>query len=239
VNMDSPALSAVYFHEKIVTNRMDDRKSLTSRAAFGKFDRKTKMVERTMISNKDEMVKTSILQAAERVFQKWGLNKTTMEDIAREAGKGKSTLYYYYQSKEEIFHEVVTRQLDFLMAKAKEATLETVSAKEKIKKYIVALMNEIKKYAIVYSIARREIKGNQRLLDEVRKTFQDREESVIREILKNGIRTKEFSFIRKNELDSATKAIVGIIHALVLYIGLENDDLRQIDIAAKLIANGM
>ena len=56
---------------------------------------------------KDDLVKAEILKAAERVFQKWGSNKTTMEDIAREAGKGKSTLYYYYQSKEEIFDAVV------------------------------------------------------------------------------------------------------------------------------------
>lgn len=44
--------------------------------------------------NKDDLVKTSFLQAAEKLFQRWGINKTTMEDIAREAGKGKSTLYY-------------------------------------------------------------------------------------------------------------------------------------------------
>jgi AcrR family transcriptional regulator len=190
-------------------------------------------------NNKDEMVKAAILEAAERVFQKWGLNKTTMEDIAGEAGKGKSTLYYYYKSKEEIFDAVVTKQLNYLLLKAKESTFEAESAKEKIKKYIVALMNEIKNYAIVYSIARREIKGNQKLLEKVRKTFQDKEESFIREILTNGIQKKEFSFIGKKDLDSATKAIVGMIHALELYLGLENDDIRQIDIAAKFITNGM
>ncbi len=192
-----------------------------------------------MEPNKDEIVKAAILQAAERVFQKWGLNKTTMEDIAHEAGKGKSTLYYYYKSKEKIFDAVVTRQLDYLLSKAKEATLEADSAKEKIKKYIVALMIEIKNYAIIYSIARREIKGNQKLLDKVRITFQDKEESFIREILMKGIQSKEFNFIGENELDTATKAIVGIIHALELYLGIENDDIRQIDITAKWITNGM
>jgi AcrR family transcriptional regulator len=43
-----------------------------------------------MANMKDGDVKNSILEAAKRVFQKWGLNKTTMEDIAHEAGKGKS-----------------------------------------------------------------------------------------------------------------------------------------------------
>jgi AcrR family transcriptional regulator len=197
------------------------------------------MVEKSMYQKNDENVKAEILQAAERVFQKWGLNKTTMEDIAHEAGKGKSTLYYYYKSKEEIFDVVVMRQLDYVLSKAKAATVDAVSAKEKIKKYIIALMIEIKNCAIVFSIARREIKGNQEFLDKIRKAFQDKEESFIREILIIGIQSEEFSFICESELDAATKATVGIIHALELYFGLENDDIRQIDIAAKLITNGM
>jgi len=192
-----------------------------------------------MNKKNDELVKDEILRAAERVFQRWGLNKATMEDIASEAGKGKSTLYYYYQSKEEIFDRVVTRQLDILISKAKEATLDAVSAKEKIKKYIVAVMIEIKNYTIIYSIARREIKGNQKLVDEIRRTFQDKEESFIRNILMDGIQSNEFSFIDKKDLEAATKAIVGMVHALELYFGLESDDIRQVDIAAKLITYGL
>ena len=52
--------------------------------------------------HKDDIIRADILRAAEALFQKWGLKKTTMEDIAKEAGKGKSTLYYYFKSKAEI-----------------------------------------------------------------------------------------------------------------------------------------
>ena len=52
--------------------------------------------------NKDEIIKAKILEGADKLFQKYGLGKTTMEDIAKDAGKGKSTLYYYFKSKEEI-----------------------------------------------------------------------------------------------------------------------------------------
>jgi AcrR family transcriptional regulator len=190
-------------------------------------------------NNKDEMVKAAILQAAERVFQKWGLNKTTMEDIAHEAGKGKSTLYYYFKSKEEIFDAVVTMEIDHILLKARESTQEATSAKEKIKKYIVSSISEMKNYAIIYSVARREIKGNQRIFDKVREVFKYKDEIFIREILGLGIQRKEFAFIDDNELNTAVKATVGIIHALEVYLLLENDDIGQIDIAAKLIANGI
>jgi AcrR family transcriptional regulator len=189
--------------------------------------------------NKDEKAKTEILQAAERVFRKWGLNKTTMEDIAGEAGKGKSTLYYYYASKEAIFDAVVIMELDVLLLNAKNATLETDSAKEKIKRYIVALMIGLKNYVILYSIVRRELRANQKMLDKLSRILQDKEEAFVREILTAGIQSKEFNFIDESELNAATKAVVGIIHALELHFGLETDDIHQIEIAARLIANGI
>jgi AcrR family transcriptional regulator len=48
-----------------------------------------------------------IMEAAHLLFQRFGYKKTTMEDIAREAGKGKSSLYYYFKTKEEIFRETM------------------------------------------------------------------------------------------------------------------------------------
>lgn len=60
---------------------------------------------------KDDIVKADILKAAEKLFQQFGLRKTTMEDIAKAMGKGKSTLYYYYNNKEEIFDAVVMKEM--------------------------------------------------------------------------------------------------------------------------------
>ena len=71
------------------------------------------------IVNKDEEVKKEIIEAAKVVFQKWGLKKTTMEDIAKEAGKGKSTLYYYFKSKEEIFEMLAKAEINNILYKSK------------------------------------------------------------------------------------------------------------------------
>ncbi|OYW78704.1 MAG: TetR family transcriptional regulator, partial [Sphingobacteriia bacterium 32-37-4] len=45
---------------------------------------------------KEEIFKEDIIREAQKLFQAYGLKKTTMEDIAKALGKGKSTLYYYY-----------------------------------------------------------------------------------------------------------------------------------------------
>jgi len=189
--------------------------------------------------SKDDIVRSEILKAAERVFQKWGMNKATMEDIAREAGKGKSTLYYYYQSKDEIFDAVVIIEFERTLKRAKELAQEAKTAKEMLIKYFVESINEMKSKISTYTIIREEIKRNQNFIKKLRDLFQAREEKYIREILEFGLENKEFTFIHKSEVATAAKTITGMIHALELYLLLENDDTAQIDIAARFIANGL
>jgi hypothetical protein len=73
----------------------------------------------------------------------------------------------------------------------------------------------------------------------LRDVFQGQEERYIEGILKLGLENKEFTFIQKREVKIAAKTITGMMHALELYLLLENDDTAQIDIAARFIANGL
>jgi AcrR family transcriptional regulator len=47
-------------------------------------------------------VRDAILDAMERLLARWGYRKTTVEDVAREAGIGKGTVYLHFPSKEEV-----------------------------------------------------------------------------------------------------------------------------------------
>jgi AcrR family transcriptional regulator len=47
--------------------------------------------------------RTAILDGALRVFGQYGYRRTSMDDIAREAGIGKGTIYLSFASKEEVF----------------------------------------------------------------------------------------------------------------------------------------
>jgi AcrR family transcriptional regulator len=193
--------------------------------------------KKTINPKKDELIKAAIIEAARRVFQKWGLKKSTMEDIAEEAGKGKSTLYYYFKSKEEIFDIVLRGETDRILANAKAAVEHEPETKEKLKKYIISTLTEMRKNANVYSIVRGEIKGNKLLIEKLKKELIVREESFVRGLFRDGIRTNELKFINPDEIDIAAKAFVGILAALDLYLFVETEDFGQIDITAKLISN--
>jgi len=189
--------------------------------------------------NKDEEVRIMILSAARRVFQKWGLNKTTMEDIAREAGKGKSTLYYYFKSKEDIFEIIALEEIESITHKARRVMSQISSAKEKLKSYITISMTEIKQTVNLYPIVRGEINGNKEFIDKISSRIDKQDEIMIAEILKQGIESGEMGFVDINNIDKAASVINGILKSLINYLIFENDDSVKMDIALKLITEGM
>jgi AcrR family transcriptional regulator len=53
--------------------------------------------------------KSQILNAAERVFTKKGIDLARMDDIAEETGLSKGTLYLYFKSKDELVISILDR----------------------------------------------------------------------------------------------------------------------------------
>ena len=55
-----------------------------------------------------DVKRESILSAAQVQFGQYGFRRTSMEDIARETGVSRASLYSYFENKEEIFRSVVS-----------------------------------------------------------------------------------------------------------------------------------
>lgn len=53
-----------------------------------------------------------ILLEAERLFWKYGIRSSTMDDIARRLGISKKTIYRYFIDKEDILYQVVLARLE-------------------------------------------------------------------------------------------------------------------------------
>jgi len=65
----------------------------------------------------------SILDAADRLLGRSGYQKTTLDDLARESGVGRRTIYLHFKSKEQIFHASIDRVVERLIAE-----LESIAA---------------------------------------------------------------------------------------------------------------
>ena len=57
--------------------------------------------ERSKGQLKDQK-RNDILNAAKKLFRKYGVKKTTMRDIAAEAGLAVGTLYLYFENRDDV-----------------------------------------------------------------------------------------------------------------------------------------
>ena len=94
---------------------------------------------------KEDLIQSQILQAAQQLFQKHGFQKVTMDDVAKAIGKGRSSLYYYYKSKDEIFDAVIDAEIREAVGGIGRAMDKESSIEEKIRAFCLARITVTRK----------------------------------------------------------------------------------------------
>lgn len=127
------------------------------------------------------------MDAAKENFNRYGFRKTTIDDIAKDAGVGKGTIYLHFNNKEAMFQKAVEREvmreLTFLMGK-----LANISSP--VDKF-AALIKEAYNYIERNEFLRRTISGAPELFSGLPRDFFDRiqEQSIalINAVIEEGI----------------------------------------------------
>lgn len=77
-----------------------------------------------------------ILDAAKSCFTQFGYEKTTLDDIGKKLGLNKSSLYYYFKNKEEIFTAVVVKEAEAIVDDLQNEFSDREQPEEKIQVYM-------------------------------------------------------------------------------------------------------
>lgn len=186
---------------------------------------------------KEDRVREDILNAAQKLFQQYGLRKTNMEDIAKRTGKGKSTLYYYYKSKEEIFDEVVRREACQVFAETQKAIAESSSAEEKLEVYFLTSIKMVQEKVNLYNIVRNEFvdENISRVRGLIKKMNLDDIETV-KGILQLGIDNKEFMPEIAKEIDLISYIIVSATRSILIDLAIDAP-VPGWDLRSKILVN--
>lgn len=139
----------------------------------------------------------NISSAAKLLFSKKGVASTTMDEIAKEAGYSKATLYVYFANKEEIVGFLVLKSMKLLLVVLHEAVLEPVTVKEKYYKICNALTQYQEQYPLYFTLALGEINVNfdkEDYLPIEKETYEIGEQinTEIMQFIRSGIDAGEF-----------------------------------------------
>ena len=141
--------------------------------------------------NKEEYRK-KIIKTAGQIFSRYGFKKTTMEEIAKALKIGKSSIYYYYQSKEEIFEAVVLNEANILRNELTNAIKSVDSPTGKMKNYVFVRMKSFEKLANYYNAIFDKNLDHFEFIEKIREKYDRVEIAILRLILWDGARKKVF-----------------------------------------------
>ena len=142
--------------------------------------------------NKEEFRKKIIITAGQ-IFSHYGFKKTTMDEIARALRMGKSSIYYYFRSKEEIFEAVVLNEADILRNELTRAIKSVESPADKMKNYVFVRMRAFEKLSNYYNAIFDKNLDHFEFIERIREKYDLEELAILRLILYLGTRRKVFS----------------------------------------------
>ena len=87
------------------------------------------------------MKKEQVIEAARRLFHQFGFKKVSMDEIAKEAGVTKKTIYMYFGSKED-FLNIIAREGELLKNPVIVESLSLIDSK--IQNYIKGKLKKAK-----------------------------------------------------------------------------------------------
>jgi len=157
--------------------------------------------------NKKELVKEKIGRVAMKCFSKYGLDKTTLEDIAKEVGLNKASLYYYYKNKEDIFLEVAIREGQDFLSSLQQKTLAKKNTEDRVTFY---LLERINYYKNILNMNRVSVETLHKMLPrffELFDSIMQAEVQFLSKIIREGVKTKELIKVNPDNLASSLIAM--------------------------------
>ena len=86
---------------------------------------------------------TAIMAAGSEVFRKLGFAQATLEDVAKEVGINRATLYYYVADKEELLIAILDEPIHRMTSDLREIAALSLSPKERLRRAILQHMRAL------------------------------------------------------------------------------------------------
>jgi AcrR family transcriptional regulator len=165
--------------------------------------------------------KDKILAVATKLFSRFGFHKTSMDEIAKIARKAKGSLYYHFASKEDLFREVVAKEIHNL-----ENNLSVIidnkklTAPEKIKLYLIKRMEVLNNAASYHETIKADFFEHFDFIDDLRAGLDSWEKNNIKKIILQGIENGEFAIIE--DVDVLIDVFIMVLKGLEIPFFLQN-----------------
>ena len=161
-----------------------------------------------------EDIRDLILDAADRLLARYGYRKMTIDDVAREVGIGKGTIYLHFKSKEDVALSRIDRVIERLKTELEKVATDeepAVRLRSMLMLRVIYRFDSVQHYTECLNQVMAAIRPS---LLERRKHYFEAEARIVAEVLKEGRRAGDFFF--KDAMATA-RALLAATNSLLPY----------------------
>jgi AcrR family transcriptional regulator len=164
-------------------------------------------------------IRSIIVNAATQFFSKFGFSKTTMSEIAKHTHKAKGLLYYYFNSKEELFNEVLKQELGKVKTELGKIAVSDTDPLIMLRSYLLLHLKLLNKALTYHETLKADFFEKYHFVKNVRDDFDHFEREQLTFILDKG---KEEKCLDITDITSSVNIILMVLHGIELPLFLQD-----------------
>jgi AcrR family transcriptional regulator len=192
---------------------------------------------------KEDIIQQQILQAAQQLFQKHGYQKVTMDDVAKAVGKGRSSLYYYYKNKDEVFDAVMDAEISDIIDEIARVVEQATTVEEKLRAYGITKTKIARKKrtffdALESGMNADEISQYAHKKQSIKKKIRKEEILLLTQVFTQGAKKRGITTLDPKEQDTIIFVFTSGLRGLNRELMLDNNYARMepaIDMLVRMI----
>lgn len=148
----------------------------------------------------NDSVKEEIITASQAVFQRYGYTRVSMQDISKECKKGRSTLYHYFNNKEEVLNAVCYKIFSKCLRESEEAITKRKSFSANIEAFNAAKLKQLREMVHQYKLAIDDLRQDPSSFLIKLRAFAEDEINVVKKIITWGVENKDIAALQDEDI---------------------------------------
>ena len=169
-----------------------------------------------------ENTKNRLLDVAHQVFKHYGIRKTTLDDIAIKFGKGKTAIYYYYNSRDTIFKAVLLKEVNSAIMQIKSEVELEINPVEQVKAFINMRLKVVAQTPVLNEASIENKFKSIKWIEQLSENYMKDKIKILSNILHDGIQCGVFKFDNPQLVALAIETALNGLDAYNLTNGLDD-----------------
>ena len=144
------------------------------------------------MSEKDNKVKL-IIETAQKRFGLYGVEKTSMREIADDIKLSKASIYYYFPDKESLYRAVVEKEQNEFIVKISERIISIKEPDMLLREYASSRLSYFKTLLNLTRLRLESYSDIKPAFRETLQAFKEKEKEIVIQIFNKGIRMGIFT----------------------------------------------